>query len=59
MIRSVLSNLGEFTSQNLIITGIKTSLCAVTDPFCRIGKKFHFGEEKEIFYICSITAESV
>lgn len=57
--RFILSNLGEFTPQNLIIAVFKASHRADTDLFCRNGKKFRFGEEKEIFYICIVTAKSV
>lgn len=56
MMRFILSNLGEFTPQNLRIAEFKTSHRADTDLFCRNGKKFRFGEEKEIFYICIVTA---
>lgn len=56
MMRFILSNLCEFTRQNFIKCRFRTSLRADTDRFCRIGNKFRFGEEKEIFYICIVTA---
>ena len=56
MMRFILLNLSEFTQQNLTIKKSKTSLRADTDRFCRIGNKFPFEEEKELFYICRVTA---
>lgn len=56
MMRFILLNLGEFTRQNFIKCRLRTSLRADTDRFCQIGNKFPFEEEKELFYICRVTA---
>ena len=56
MMRFILSNLGEFTRQNFIKCRFRTSLRADTDRFFFFFYKFPFEEEKELFYICRVTA---